>query len=112
MEKAATQYKFIKQVAQQLDIKNISVIKGDVFKFIDTCDKQFDIIFADPPYDLPDFSKVPEMILGSSMLRPGSIVIIEHSKAYDFSALPHFTEHRVYGSVNFSIFRINAEAAD
>ena len=44
-------------------------------KFIDTCDKQFDIIFADPPYDLPDFSKVPEMILGSSMLRPGRPVL-------------------------------------
>ncbi len=106
VEKAATQYRFIKQVAQQLDIKNISVIKGDVFKFIDMCDKQFDIIFADPPYDLPDFAKVPEKILGSRMLKPGTIVIVEHSKAYDFSSLPHFTEHRVYGSVNFSLFRI------
>lgn len=60
VEKAATQYKFIKQVAQQLDIKNISVIKGDVFKFIDTCDKQFDIIFADPPMTCPTFQRCPK----------------------------------------------------
>ena len=40
------------------------------------------------------------------MLREGTIFVIEHSRNYDFSNLPHFLEHRVYGSVNFSIFRI------
>ena len=36
---------------------------------------------------------------------------MEHSKAYDFSSLPHFMQHRAYGSVNFSIFHIDDEEA-
>ncbi|MCM1504769.1 MAG: 16S rRNA (guanine(966)-N(2))-methyltransferase RsmD [Muribaculum sp.] len=108
VEKAATQYRFIKEVAQQLNANNLNLIRGDVFKFIATCDKKFDIIFADPPYDLPNFGDIPGLILNSDMLKEGTIVIVEHSKAYDFSSLPHFLEHRAYGSVNFSIFQINS----
>lgn len=29
---------------------------------------------------------------------------MEHPKTNDFSGLPYFYQHRVYGSVNFSIF--------
>lgn len=106
VEKAVTQYNFIRKVAQQLNVDNLILIKGDALKFIDTCTKKFDLIFADPPYDMPDFASVPVRILGSQMLRPGTIVIVEHSKNHDFSTLPHFAGHRTYGSVNFSIFEI------
>ncbi|MDE7153404.1 MAG: RsmD family RNA methyltransferase [Muribaculaceae bacterium] len=104
VEKAATQYSFIKKVAKELGDTNLTVIKGDALRFAATSTRKFDIIFADPPYDLPDFGKIPEIILGSSMLTPDTIIIIEHSRNYDFSHLPHFSGHRVYGSVNFSIF--------
>lgn len=106
VEKAVTQYNFIRKVAQQLNIDNLTLIKGDALKFIDTCTKKFDLIFADPPYDMPDFASVPVRILGSQMLRPGTVVIVEHSKNHDFSTLPHFAGNRTYGSVNFSIFEI------
>lgn len=109
VEKAQTQFRFIKQVAQQLNVQNLRLIKGDVFRFIASCSDKFDIVFADPPYDLPDFGKIPGLILESQILKPGSIFIIEHSRAHDFSALPHFSEHRAYGSVNFSIFEIPEE---
>ncbi|MDE5923194.1 MAG: 16S rRNA (guanine(966)-N(2))-methyltransferase RsmD [Muribaculum sp.] len=106
VEKAATQWRFISQVAQRLNVDNFTLIRGDVFRFVATCTGKFDIIFADPPYDLPRFGEIPSLILGSKMLREGTIFVIEHSRNYDFSNLPHFLEHRVYGSVNFSIFRI------
>lgn len=104
VEKAATQYSFIKKVARELGDDNLTVIKGDALRFASACKQKFDIIFADPPYNLPDFGKIPELILNSEMLKPTTLVIIEHSKNYDFSHLPHFSEHRAYGSVNFSIF--------
>lgn len=106
VEKASTQWRFISQVAQRLNVDNFTLIRGDVFRFVATCTGKFDIIFADPPYDLPRFGEIPSLILGSKMLREGTIFVIEHSRNYDFSNLPHFLEHRVYGSVNFSIFRI------
>ena len=107
VEKAATQWRFIRSVTEQLNVADqLTLIRGDVFRFIETCDTTFDIIFADPPYDLPRFAEIPPMVLSSRMVHPGTIFIIEHSRAYDFSDLPGFIEHRVYGSVNFSIFKI------
>lgn len=100
------QYNFIKKVTQLLGARELLPVKGDVFKFIASCREKFDFIFADPPYDLPRLSEIPELILSSTLLKPGGIFVIEHSKNNDFSHLPGFEERRVYGSVNFSFFRI------
>ena len=107
VESAATQVKFIRSVIQKLNAaEKFTLIKGDVFRFVGTCDRNFDFIFADPPYDHERFGEIPELILNSRMIKPGTVFIMEHSKNYDFSQLPHFKEKRVYGSVNFSIFEI------
>ncbi len=106
VEKAATQAGFIRKVAKELGADNHTLVRGDALRFIETGGHAYDIVFADPPYNLPGFGEIPAKVLESKLLHPGSIFIIEHSKAYDFSTLPHFMEHRAYGSVNFSIFRI------
>lgn len=106
VEQAPVQAQFIRSVKEKLGDESLRVIKGDVFKFIATCNRQFDFIFADPPYDHPRFDEIPELILNSAMVKPGTIVIIEHSKTRDFSALSGFTQQRVYGSVNFAIFEV------
>ena len=104
VEQAPVQAHFIRSVKEKLGDTALRVIKGDVFKFIATCGRSFDFIFADPPYDHPRFEEVPELILSSAMVKSGTVVIIEHSRTRDFSTLPGFSQHRVYGSVNFSIF--------
>lgn len=104
VEQAPVQTRFISSVKEKLGDEALRVIRGDVFRFIETCHRQFDFIFADPPYDHPRFEEVPALILGSDMVREGTVVVVEHSKNHDFSTLPGFSQHRVYGSVNFSIF--------
>ncbi len=104
VEQAPVQVSFIRSVVEKLGDTALRVIKGDVFRFIATSSRSFDFIFADPPYDHPRFEEVPQLILDSPLVKPGSVVIIEHSRTRDFSMLPGFTQHRVYGSVNFSIF--------
>lgn len=47
VEKSNIQYNFIRKVAQELGEKNLTLIKGDVFKFVAACRTQFDFIFAD-----------------------------------------------------------------
>lgn len=106
VEKAATQYNFINKVANELSEKNLRLVRGDVLKFIPSATAPYDFIFADPPYDHPRFAEIPSMILESKLVGPGTLFIIEHSKNHDFSSLPHFVQHRAYGSVNFSIFKI------
>lgn len=105
VEKAMTQYAFIRRTAKQLGEQNLNLIKGDVFKFLAAPHEKFDFIFADPPYDLPRFGEIPQLVLQADILKPDGFFIIEHSRAYDFSTLPGFVDHRIYGSVNFSIIR-------
>lgn len=105
VEKASTQFNFINKVKKLLGDDNITAIKGDVYRFMGSCTRTFDIIFADPPYDLPTLPELPAAILASGMVKEGTIVIVEHSKHNDFSMLPQFMQHRAYGKVNFSIFK-------
>ena len=105
VEKAMTQYAFIRRTAEQLGEQNLNLIKGDVFKFLAAPHEKFDFIFADPPYDLPRFGEIPQLVLQADILKPDGFFIIEHSRAYDFSTIPGFVDHRIYGSVNFSIIR-------
>lgn len=100
---------FIRQCMQKIGVSDNVLIRGDVFRFIKSCRQQFDFIFADPPYALSDLPKIPSLVLAQGMLKPGGIFVFEHGKTHDFSADPHFVEHRAYGSVNFSIFRNTAE---
>ena len=107
VEKAPTQGRFIEKVAAQLGDKNLRLLRTDALRYIrEGKAGPFDIIFADPPYDLPGFGDIPGAVLSGSLTGPGTLFVMEHSKAYDFSDLPHFIPHRVYGSVNFSIFQI------
>ena len=107
VEKNRIQCDFIKKVAGLLGETNLSLVRGDVFKFVAAAHVKYDFIFADPPYDLPRFGEIPGLVFGSGLLAQGATFIIEHSKNYDFSSLPYFSDHRVYGSVNFSIFEID-----
>lgn len=96
---------FIGKVTKELHTDALDLLKGDVFRFLETVKpQQFDFIFADPPYALKDLEKIPYLVLERDLLREGGVFVMEHPKTNDFSTLPFFYQHRVYGSVNFSIF--------
>ena len=91
----------------------LALIRGDVFRYLNSAPKQsFDFIFADPPYALPELPEIPALVFERDLLRDGGIFIMEHPKTKDFSSLPYFYQHRVYGSVNFSIFLKEGEKTD
>ncbi len=109
VEKDYQHYSFIRQVLRYLNDQNGVALKADVLKFVPKCTEQFDFVFADPPYALPQLAELPEIVLGANVLKPDAIFVLEHGKDYDFSEHPCFVEHRAYGSVNFSIFRKTLE---
>lgn len=104
VEQAPVQLTFMRSVKEKLGDESISIVRGDVFRYISGCRKKYDIIFVDPPYNHPRFDEIPNLILTSSMIKDDTIVIVEHSRTRNFSEIPGFREQRVYGSVNFSIF--------
>ncbi|MFW5645552.1 MAG: RsmD family RNA methyltransferase [Bacteroidota bacterium] len=81
------------------------MFKTDFFKAIQKINQTYDIVFADPPYDLKEFESVPELILSRSILKPDGWFILEHPSHYRFHSLPGFFDLRYYGSVNFSFFK-------
>ena len=106
VEKNNAHTSFIAKVGKELKTNGLNLIRGDVFRFLHTAAPQsFDFIFADPPYALKELPEVPTCIFERDLLRPDGIFVMEHPANYDFSQLPYFDQHRVYGSVNFSIFR-------
>ena len=91
--------------------EDVLPLRGDVFRFLKSCKQQFDFIFADPPYALKELPTIPDLVFEKHLLKPDGVFVFEHGKDYDFSVHPHFSEHRSYGSVNFSIFTSGAPTA-
>ena len=101
-------YRFICECVKKLSVSLSSWrgIRGDVFRFMKSCKQQYDFIFADPPYALKELPQVPSLVFEHQLLKQDGVFVFEHGKDHDFSHDPHFVEHRSYGSVNFSIFRL------
>jgi len=97
---------FIRKVCTELKITNLSLMKTDVFKFIASCHTQFDMIFADPPYELDKIAEIPNLIFGKNLLKADGLFVMEHSSKTDFTNHPNFVDHRNYGNVNFSFFEV------
>ncbi|MDB4534114.1 RsmD family RNA methyltransferase, partial [Vicingaceae bacterium] len=88
----------------ELGFNQIRVLKSDVYRFLKKCDTQFNIIFADPPYDLKNINQIPELVFEKNLLKENGLLILEHDRNWDFSANPNFMLHKKYSNVNFSIF--------
>lgn len=104
VEMAYTQANFIRKTCDLLKIDNLTLIRGDVFKYIASCNMRFDFIFADPPYNLPTLENIPDLIFEHQLLKTDGLFVLEHSSKQNFEEHAHFVEHREYGSVNFSFF--------
>ena len=98
-------YNFIKKTAADLGIDNLFAVKANVFLYLKSCAKQFDLIFSDAPYDLEGSEEVIRLVLERDLLKPDGFLVFEHSKNINFSSDPHFWQSRSYGSVQFSFFK-------
>lgn len=105
VEKDRAHFSFISQTLRALKDPAAQPLCGDALKYVARSNEGFDLVFADPPYALPELPELPQRILGGEVLRPGGLLVLEHGKTLDFSDHPCFLEHRAYGSVNFSFFR-------
>jgi 16S rRNA (guanine(966)-N(2))-methyltransferase RsmD len=95
---------FIRKIAHDLNMQQLTCIRSDVFRFVKTAKKQYNLIFADPPYDLPQLKTIPEMVFKHNLLCTNGTLILEHPKSYDFSSHERFSQHREYGKVEFTFF--------
>jgi 16S rRNA (guanine966-N2)-methyltransferase len=95
---------FLRSAAKQLDLDTINTVKSDVFDFLKNSISAFDLIFADPPYNLPNIPDIHRLVFEKNLLKPGGLLIIEHGPRTSLDTLQGFLQHRKYGNVNFSFF--------
>lgn len=108
VEKDPLHYRFITSFLEKLGDEAAVPVKGDVFKFLASIHEQFDFIFADPPYTLPNIADLPDLVLERDLLSPEGVFVLEHGKANNFKDHPCLIDHRSYGSVNFSFFQVKS----
>jgi len=92
---------FIKKTSSDLEL-NITSLKSDCIKYLESCEKQFNIIFADPPYHFAEHKKIKEIIFERDLVKKDGCIIIEHDSSTSFE--DDNVEVRKYGTVHFSIF--------
>jgi 16S rRNA (guanine(966)-N(2))-methyltransferase RsmD len=97
--------KFISDNFKAFEVKKGRVLKSDVFSFLQKSTFSFDLIFADPPFDLPELDRLPDAVLNSSALKKSGLFILEHPAEHKFDTHPNFEKHKSYGHVHFSFFR-------
>ncbi|MEJ6979399.1 RsmD family RNA methyltransferase [Pedobacter sp. P351] len=95
---------YLKAISRQYKADEIRPFKADVFKFLKEETETFDLIFADPPYDIPQIPLIAELVFERKLLNPDGILIIEHPSTKKLDNHPNFTEQRKYGYSSFSFF--------
>jgi 16S rRNA (guanine(966)-N(2))-methyltransferase RsmD len=96
--------KYLKDLSKQHQITTIIPFKADVLKFLKEDTQTFDLIFADPPYDLPQIPLIPQLVFERNLLNPGGLLIVEHPSSKRIDTHPNFSEQRKYGHSSFSFF--------
>lgn len=99
---------YINKVSEEFEFP-IKTVKSDVSKYLEKSSGKFDVIFADPPYDF-DVSQLENLVktvFEKNLLESEEgIMVIEHSKQNNLSAVENFKEARKYGGNVFSFFSL------
>lgn len=88
-------------MAEKHQLNAIKTYQADVFKYLEMETEAYDLIFADPPYDLPQINLIPEKVFEKNLVKKSGYLIVEHPSMKKLNH-PFFVEQRVYGSSSFS----------
>jgi putative methyltransferase len=79
VDKSAQSISLIKSNLQKFQInpQNYNIQQKDVLKFLSSEQNKFDLIFADPPYDLNVFSQIADILIQKKVLMDSGIFVYE-----------------------------------
>lgn len=80
-----------------------TLVRADALRWLDRpAASRFDLILADPPYDLPDLDRLPDLALPH--LADGGLLVLEHDTRHAFDDHPALDMSRAYGRTVVSLF--------
>ncbi len=101
--------RFIKKTAAELDFSQLDGVKADALAYLERAYGQWDIIFADPPYDLEIHEKLIDLVISKKLLADEGLFILEHANTMSFDEHPNCVDSRKYGNVHFTLFEISED---
>lgn len=97
--------RFIQKTSEILEMNMLTVVRADVYSFLKHNNIKAELVFADPPYDLPGIESLPDQVMESEIISEDGIFVLEHGPDRQFIHHRCFAEQRNYGKVHFSFFR-------
>ena len=114
VEQNAKHTTFIHTTAAELEMSlNINIQRADAYDWLkkNRSKKQYDIIFADPPFmetDERKYEEILSLIQKNNYLKPNGTLILEHQSRLKL-VHENLQETRKYGNVSFSFFQFPVE---
>ncbi len=86
------------------NMDGVNILKTDYQKYLKHCNKKFDIIFLDPPYDLNLINPSLELIKKYSLLNENGIIVCEYEKE-QINPIYNIIKEKKYSSTNIMILK-------
>lgn len=102
VEMQAAHVMHIKKNHQKFQIKG-TAIKADCLVWLKQNTTTFDLIIADPPFDLAQMTELPDLCL--HQLKEDGLLVLEHGKEHTFETHGSFIKMKKFGHVHFSFFQ-------
>ncbi|MBM3165360.1 MAG: 16S rRNA (guanine(966)-N(2))-methyltransferase RsmD [Bacteroidetes bacterium] len=83
----------------------LSIVHSDCLLFLKRTALSFDLVIADPPFELAIHSTMVDIIFQQKVLNPKGLLIVEHGKRTALQNATNFDKTRNFGNVNFSFFK-------
>ena len=103
--------KYARQNARDLEVEEQCwFLRSDALSYLEEYSgPPLDLIMADPPYDLEDMDRLPDLALAH--LKPHGVFTLEHDTRIFFDEHPHLDTSRPYGRTIVSLFLKEAPEA-
>ncbi len=95
----------LNRIKKELNEVNAVIIKSDFKDFLKSCNKKFDIIFLDPPYQNNFITPSIKLIKEYDLLNNNGIIICEYEKEVIDSLDYEIIKEKKYGSKNIMILK-------
>ena len=112
VEHQAAVMKCAQENAASLGLSDACVfVRADVLVYLKSNHgPPFDLILADPPYELEVLPRLPDLIL--PRLKPGGLLVLEHDSRHRFADHEAFETARAYGRTTVSLFNSHLPAGE
>ena len=105
VENTSKVLQYARQNAKELGVEDYcEFIRADAVSYLERYSgRPFDLILADPPYDLPAIARLPDLALRH--VKPEGLFVLEHDRRLSFDEHPALDTSRPYGRTFVSVFR-------